>query len=167
MAPQIVRDLTQTGAALRGPGFLYLVSEIITMNTEDPFGFPDLPIPPLEPPVPSYDDYQRLLIESCERADALQNLRATIAEWQAKYVRAECGWREQWQRASTQAIEQSDAAHKYKGMLVVTARGVCPILREYLLFASALPASTQTPTFHGNVQVAKELLLHLATYEKM
>lgn len=123
-------------------------------------------LPPL--PIPSFDtaDYMTLLVESQMRKDALAKLHRTVEEWQERYVAAEREWHAQFDRAQAEAVKHHTNNRKLTTMFSVTARAVCPILREYLLFVGQLPLASGTPAFEQNQRNAREMLTLLERYEK-
>jgi len=137
------------------------VSEPIVENNTDP-GTPEAVLLDIDPAA-----WLNMILESQRRKDELVRLLAQVAAMRSAAESVNAQYQAEYLRQNKTIIDERATAQRRLNQLIVVARSVCPILRQYLLMKGAMPKSGLLPCGDQNEREAKEMLVVLAQYEKM
>ena len=124
------------------------------------------PAPDMLPVGESCAPYLRLLEESDRRAAELVILRASVEDLREQHQAESAAQAEHVLNARAMVGIARAGQRRAEEQLKVTARGVCPILREYLLIVGALPLASLTHDTGDNKRNAREMLVLLEPFER-
>jgi len=137
------------------------VSEPIVENNTAP-GTPEDVLLDVDPAA-----WLNMILESQKRKDESMRLLAQVAAMKSAAETVQNQYQAEYLRQNRTIIEERSTAQRRLNQLIVVARSVCPIIRQFLLMKGAMPKSGLLPCGDQNERNAKEMLVVLAEYEKM
>lgn len=108
-----------------------------------------------------------MILESQQRKDELVRLLAQVAAMRSAAETVQAQYQAEYIRQNKTIIDERATAQRRLNQLIVLARTVSPILRQFLLMKGALPKSSLLPCGDENERNAKEMLAVLGEFVKM
>jgi len=108
-----------------------------------------------------------LLLESEQRKDQLKKIQAEVAAARSAHQTMIDQYQKEYTEKNKAIIAAREDATRHKNQLIVVARALCPILRQFLLQKGAMPKSGLLPCGDENERNAREMLSLLEPFSKM
>jgi len=108
-----------------------------------------------------------LLLEAEQRKDELKRINATVAAMRSAHETMSKQYQEEYIRKNKEIIAAREDATRHKNQLIVVARALCPILRQFNLFVASFPATEEDQLQAETLKNGREMLKLLEHFEKM
>lgn len=108
-----------------------------------------------------------LALENEQRKDENKLLRAEVAALKSAHQTLVDQYQRESAARNKTIIEERGTSTRRLNQLIVVARAVCPVLRQFLLMKGAMPTSSLLPCGTEVETNAKEMLVVLQQFETM